>query len=225
MVAWMEACDSAPKSHQLNLRTVERPIVWQETATSDFTMSLLASSDALGSADVRLSDGTNTIVVTLSRPMWARGPDLHTAGSFTARLELELGLTHNTNTPVSLGVDVNSPALKFKAATAAIRGLICDVDTTVMQCAMLTSASPTAERFTLVRVRPDFAFAVCRTRDFPANLVTSQRVRTAIANVGMQRGPVASDDITTHGFLCANGAHILMICAHAAAHDNVQVTT
>jgi hypothetical protein len=213
MVAWHEAMETSHGALGLLLRTTQRPMFWQAVPDARFAAVLLSSNDAIGSADVQLGDGMNTMVVCISRPMWARGPDMHTEGSFCAILEQSLGLVHESPAAVPLAVDVNDPMLKLKAASASIRDTVYELDAASVYCGLFRSASSKAAPLTLVRVRADRAFATSRVPNFPDGVVTPELVRDAVGRIRAYDRPFEKSGIITHGFPCSFDEHLLMVCA------------
>jgi hypothetical protein len=217
LLAWSEALDTAPRVHQLNLSISERPRLWHPVQDPTFSMTLMACSDSIGSADVHITDGVNRITVALSRPMWARGPAATVAvsapGAFARKLETELGLVCGGHEIMPLGVDVDATELKFLAANVCTGHRLRDADDMAMRCGQTHSASASAECVALVRVYANGSYAVSRAVEFPKDLITTDLVECALGYTSSES--LQTDALTVQCFPCTKGEAILMVCARA----------
>jgi hypothetical protein len=211
--AWTAATDTAPRELGLQLAVTARPRQWTQVKDPVFTVTLVACNDALATADLAISDGTNTVNLSVARPMWSRGPAaaiaLRPSGSFERELREELGVTGRSMTS-DLDIDMDAFSLKFEAAALACGRGLRDMTTTIGLCGALTSVSETAERVTLVRVHRNGTFDVSDTTGFPTDLVTSD----IVAEVIRQPGTSYIDDasMAARHFPCTDG-DVVLVCA------------
>jgi hypothetical protein len=217
-VAWSAALDTAPSTVQLQLAVTQRPCPWVAVPAAKYTMELVACNAALATADLRVTDGANTVMISISRPVWPRSAAafllISTGESFVTRVTTELGVVVGGE-GAPLLVDVDAPELKFAAAQLSTRTRMRNMETTLGLCGTVQSAGRDAERVVLVRVHSDGTYDVGGTPGFPPALITASIVSAVVGHEG-----VGADGLTVEQrnhlsichFRCTDG-HVMLVCA------------
>ena len=210
--AWSCAIDTAQRRVNLKFALTAEPSHWKQVDSPDWSITLLACNDALATADVLVSDGTNTVTVAVARPMWTYGAGAVVAvtrpGEFISRLREELGFT-DIQSVSPLRVDPNDSVLKFTAARSSIGSDIRSMDETIPMCSVFQSANAELPGAAIVRVDQDGCSSHCVADKFPKEAMTTKVISELINHSSTNHTEVAG--LVASRFQCLDG-DVLLLC-------------
>jgi len=210
--AWSGALDTAQRRINLKFTLTSEPSHWKQVDYPDWSITILACNDTLATADVSVSDGTNTIIIAVARPMWTYGAGATIAvtqsGEFSSRIHEELGVTTSTLV-VPLRVNPNDPALKFTAVRSSLGSDIRSMDETIPLCSVFQSANAELPGAAIVRVDRDGGTSQCVSDKFPKDSLTTKVIGELINYSSTKHTEEAG--LMASRFQCLDG-DVLLLC-------------
>jgi hypothetical protein len=199
-----------------------RPNHWTPVkSTPSWTVKLVACNDLLSTADLVVGDGENELMLSVSRPMWAYGPatslSVFQPGEFASRIKEDLAIDQLDETQ-QLGVDPDSPAIKFAAATASSEHNMRDIEGSLPLFGALHSATATTPGAVLVLVDFDGSIAVNYTPGVPSKAVTKDVVNEVMNGTDSHHTTKAG--LVGAHFACTDGDLLMLCIANDANGDD-----